>query len=148
MTIVLLLLLLFISILIHIYFFIKYIQTRIEKYLWRFLNTAGVNVVIAGGCIAIAIYKPSEIKLIQIPMLMWIFSGLTMVLLLVLQVSIFLKVYNRAKLPENFHFNYFGKKVYHPTIIKPTEVVLFFSSMPLLLLAGAYFVARIIRIFV
>ena len=141
-------LLLLIAIVVHIYFFIKFIQTRVEKYLWRFLTTAGVNVVIAGAAIVIAINKPDEIRQIQIPMLLWFMSGVMMFLMLALQTSIFLRVYRRAKLPENYHYNYFGKKVRHPSTVKPTEVVMFFSSMPLLVLSGAYFVAKIIRMFI
>jgi drug/metabolite transporter (DMT)-like permease len=148
LLIILLLSLLLVSILIHIFFLIKYIRTRNEKFLWRFLNTAGANLVIAGLCIVIALYRPEEIKRIQMPMVLWLMSGVMMALVLSFQIVIFIKVYRRAKLPENYHFNYFGKKVYHPSIVKPTEVVVFFSSMPLLLLAGAYFVAKSIRMFI
>lgn len=148
MYIILLLLLLLISIVVHIYFFIKFIQTHVEKYLWRFLTTAGANVVIAGVSIVIAISRPEDIKQIQIPMLLWIMSGIMMFLMLALQISIFVKVFRRAKLPENYHYNYFGKKVRHPSIVKPAEVVMFFSSMPLLVLSGAYFVAKVIRMLI
>ncbi len=148
MLIIVLLSLLFISILIHIHFLIKYIRTRNERYLWRFLNTAGANLVIAGGCIVVALTKPEEVRKIQMPIILWMMSGVMMVLVLSLQVTIFIKAFRRAKLPDNFHFNYFGKKVYHPTIVKQTEVVTFFASMPLLLLAGAYFVAKGIRMFI
>ena len=134
--------------LIHIFFLIKYIRTRIEKYLWRFLNTAGANLIISAVCIVIALYRPEEIKRIQMPVVLWLMAGIVMILILSLQIAIFIKVYRRAKLPENYHFNYFGKKVYHPTIVKQAEIVTFFSSMPLLLLAGAYFVAKSIRMFI
>jgi hypothetical protein len=81
-------------------------------------------------------------------MLLWFMSGLFMIFTLALQISIFIRISYRIKLPENYHYNFFGKKVYHPSILKTKEIVLFFLSIPVLLIAGSYFVARLIRFFI
>ena len=132
----------------HIYYLVSYVKTRVDKYFRRFLNTAGINLFLAGICIVIAIFDPEEIRKIQGPLLIWFTSGLFMILTLALQISIFIRVWHRIKLPENYHYNFFGKKVYHPSTLKTKEILLFFLSMPLLLVSGAYFVARLIRFFI
>ncbi|HNW29472.1 MAG TPA: hypothetical protein PKN50_13430 [Spirochaetota bacterium] len=81
-------------------------------------------------------------------MALWFLSGILLVITLTLRISIVVRVYNRAQLPDNYHYNYFGKKVYHPGILKSVEVVLFFISVPLLLIGGAYFIARFIRYYI
>jgi hypothetical protein len=148
LILVLILLLLFISIFSHLYYLFSYIKTRLEKYFRRFLNTAVFNLFLGGTCIIIAIFKPEEIRKIKGPMAIWFISGFLLILTLTLQVSIFIRVYRRVQLPENYHYNFFGKKVYHPSVLKSVEVVLFFISVPLFLIGGAYFIARLIRYFI
>ena len=142
------LLLLFISILSHIYYLISFAKTHIEKYFHRFLDTTVLNLILGGICIILAIFKPDEIRKIKDPRVVWFMSGLLMILTLAFQISIFIKVSHRSKLPENYHYNFFGKKVHHPSTLKSIEIVLFFSSLPVLLVAGAFFIARLIRFFI
>jgi len=133
---------------LHVIYLLKYIRIRTESYLRKYINTAAVNLVTAGICIVIAIFYPEEIRKIQGPNLIWLVSGVFMILTLVLQTSIFVRVYRRSKLPEHYHYNFFGKKVLHSSVARPMEVALFFASIPMFLVAGAYFVARFIRFFI
>lgn len=148
MLVVLLLTILCISIAFHIYYLIRYVRMRTESYLRKYINTAVINLVTAGICIIIAIFYPDEIQKIRGPLLMWLISGVLMILTLLLQASIFVRVYRRSKLPEHYHYNFFGKKVLHSSVAHPIEVALFFASIPMFLVAGAYFVARFIRFFI
>ncbi|HOT45362.1 MAG TPA: hypothetical protein PLM53_11005 [Spirochaetota bacterium] len=148
MIVVLLLTILCLSIVLHVIYLLKYIRIRTESYLRKYINTAAVNLVTAGICIVIAIFYPEEIRKIQGPNLIWLVSGVFMILTLVLQTSIFVRVYRRSKLPEHYHYNFFGKKVLHSSVARPMEVALFFASIPMFLVAGAYFVARFIRFFI
>ncbi len=145
MVIAALLSLLSISAAAHIFFLIAYVRTRDESYLRKFLNTAVINVIIACACIFIGIFRPALVRAIDGPTLMWLMSGIIMMLMALLQISIFMKVRARASLPEYYHYNYFGKKVLNPSVLKAVDVVLFFLSLPFLIVAGAYFVARIVR---
>jgi hypothetical protein len=74
-------------------------------------------------------------------------SGSFMIMTFALQTSIFIRVYRRSKLPEHYHYNFFGKKVLHSSVATPIEMALFFASIPMFLVAGAYFAARFIRLF-
>jgi hypothetical protein len=147
LTIVLLLLLLFISILFHVYYLTRYIRTRSESYLRKYINTAAINIFIGGICVIIAIFKPDEIQKLKAPLILWFMSGAFMIMAFALQTSIFIRVYRRSKLPEHYHYNFFGKKVLHSSVASPIEIALFFATIPMFLVAGAYFVARFIRLF-
>lgn len=148
MLIVLLLLLLFISILFHAYYLTRYVRIRSESYLRKYINTAAINIFIGGICIIIAIFKPEEIRKLKAPLLLWFMSGSFMIMAFALQTSIFIRVYRRSKLPEHYHYNFFGKKVLHSSVATPIEIAVFFASIPMLVVAGAYFVARLIRLFI
>ncbi len=69
-----------------------------------------------------------------------------MMIMLVIKISIFVVVYRRSKDPAHYHFNFFGKKVLHTSVVKPIEVVLFMFTMPFFLISGAYFIARLINL--
>ncbi len=147
MLIIVLLLLLSISSTAHIYFLITYIRSHNERYLKKFINTAVTNVIIAGICIIIVIFKPRTINEMDSSTLAWLMSGTLMAAMLLLQVSIFNRVRRRARLPEYYHYNHFGKRVLNPSVVRSVEVVLFFLSVPFFLIAGAFFVARAIKYF-
>jgi hypothetical protein len=147
LLLVVLLLVLCVSIAFHIYYLFRYIRLRTESYQRKFINTAAINIVAAGISTIIAIFRPEEVQKIKGPLLIWFISGAIMIMTVALQVSIFIRVYRRTKLPENYHYNFFGKKVLHSSVAMPMEIVLFFSSIPMLLVSGAYFVARLIRFF-
>ncbi|MCL2156020.1 MAG: hypothetical protein FWH53_10175, partial [Leptospirales bacterium] len=61
------------------------------------------------------------------------------------QIRIFIKIYKRSKDPENYHVNYFGKKVLHSTVISKMDFLVFLGAIPFLLMAGAYFIAKLIN---
>jgi hypothetical protein len=145
--VILLLSLLFISFSIHIYYLIRYVRTHNESCLWGFIDTTVINVFLAGVSILILVFKPEKIKTMDTALLMWFISGLMMTLVLIFQLSIFSRVLRRSKLPEYYHYNFFGKKILNPSVVKPMEVALFIVSMPFFLVSGAYFVARFIKLF-
>jgi hypothetical protein len=148
LRVILLLITLCISIIFHVYYLFVYVKSRDEKYLNKFINTAVINLLAAGITIIIAIFKPEEIKKIRGPLFIWFLSGVLMILTVAMQSAIFVRIYRRAKLPEHYHYNFFGRKVLHSSVVKPMEIAIFFASIPLLLVAGAYFVARLIRFFI
>jgi hypothetical protein len=82
----------------------------------------------------------------NLKILLWLMSGLAMIIVLVVKVYLLKKIYRRTQDPNHFHLNFFGKKVLHRTVAKPLEIFALFVTMPLFLLLGAYFVARIINL--
>jgi hypothetical protein len=147
-VVIVLFLVLFVSLGLHIAYLVKYIQTREPAFLHRYVLTTVSNVFISGGLIFVALYRPMIVQKIKFPLMMWIITGLIMVLTLMAQITIFQRVYQRSKLPEHYHYNFFGKKVLHSSVLKPGEFALFFGTVPVFLLAGAYFIAKLLRFFI
>jgi hypothetical protein len=148
MIVIILFLLLFISFILHLFFLTGYIRTRGPNYLNKFITTAITNVIFSAGLIFLALYMPEKVREINFSLLLWFICGSIMIMMLSVQVVVFKRAYHRAQLPENYHYNFFGKKVLHNTVLNPTELGIFFASIPFLLLCGAYFVAKLIRFFV
>jgi len=146
MAIIILILALFLSFTLHIYFLIIYIIKKDNKYLRNYVNTTITNILIAGGLIYVALSRPEQMQNINIRLLLWILSGALSLIALLIKIKIFMNIYKRSKDPEHFHYNFFGKKVLHPGVVKPYEFVAFFGLIPFFCITGAYFVARLINI--
>jgi len=135
-----------ISFFFHILFLVQYILRNERRDLRRFLLTTVSNTIAALGLIIIALSWPAMIHDVDLKVVFWIFSGVIMMIMLVIKISIFVVVYRRSKDPAHYHFNFFGKKVLHTSVVKPIEVVLFMFTMPFFLISGAYFIARLINL--
>ncbi len=147
MIIIILFLVLFLSLAVHLLYLTRYIQTRNQELLQKYILTTITNVILSGALIFVALYKPDQIQRIKFPIMMWLLNGFIMVLMFISQMMIALRIYQRSKMPEYYHYNFFGKKVLNPGVVKSSEVAVFFASIPLFLFTGAYFIAKLIRFF-
>ncbi len=134
-----------ISITVHIFFLINYVLKKEKKYLKRFVNTAVSNILLAGVSTVLAIFKPVYLRHVNLKLLFWIMAGLFMIMMVSIQIMIFANMYRRSKDPENYHLNFFGKKVLHSSVVLQEELYIFFFTIPLFLITGAYFFARLIN---
>jgi hypothetical protein len=146
MIIIILLLFLLLSFAFHIYFLLQYVMKAQKKHLNRFINTAVSNILIAGSIMFLVVYKPSLIRNIDPALTLWLISGLVLVLSLGIKISLFRRMYRNMQDPKNYHLNFFGKKVLHPSAVSKMDMLAFFGTMPFFLMAGAYFVARLVNL--
>ncbi len=146
MILIILLLVLLLSIFIHIYFLLQYVLKVQKKHLHGFVNTAVSNIMIAGAIMLLVVYNPSLVRNIDPVLTMWLISGLVLVITLVIKVSLFRRMYRNMQDPKNYHLNFFGKKVLHPGAVTKLDMLAFFGTMPFFLMAGAYFVARLVNL--
>ncbi len=135
-----------ISFSIHIYSLVLYVLRRENKYLKGFINTTITNILLAGSITVLAIVNPEIVTKINFTFLIWIMTGLIMFIMLFIKISIATAIYKRSKDPQHFHYNFFGKKVLHGTVVKFEEILIFFFTMPFFLFCGAYFIARLINL--
>ena len=145
MIITILLIALFISFSVHIYSLFSFITKKSNSAIKVFVSTTMTNVMIAGACIVVIISNPEILREVEVTKVAWILSGIIMLIAFILQIAIFFKIYKRSKDPANYHTNYFGKKVLHSTVISKLDMMIFFGAMPFLLIAGAYFIAKLIN---
>ncbi len=149
MIVTVLLISLVISFFIHLCIVALYVATRGKSraLFVAFLVTFCSNFILMLLLSFIAVSKPHLIQKINFNYLIWILSGVIGFFILLIQVGIFFRIYWRCKDPKNYHYNYFGKKVYHQDVASKAEVAVMFLSLPFFLLIGAYFVARLFNLF-
>ncbi len=94
----------------------------------------------------IAFRNPAVISNINIGLIFWVISGFLNIILISIQVAIIIKILKRSKDPAYYDLNFFGKKVYKPELVPKSELAAMFISMPLFLLVGSYFTARLINL--
>ncbi|MCX7678215.1 MAG: hypothetical protein N2316_03260 [Spirochaetes bacterium] len=145
MIIVALLMLLFVSLVFHIFFLILYLLKVQKKHLHGFLNTALINIIIALAIIIAIVNKPALIRGINFAQVLWIFSGIIFFFALGVKVNVLMRIYRTFKNPANYHLNFFGKKVLNKDAVSKLDVLAFFGAMPFFLVAGSYFIARLIN---
>ena len=145
MIITILLIALFLSFSIHIFSLFVFVTKKADSAIKVFVATTMSNVMIAGACIVVLISNPRILKEVDVIKVAWVLSGIIMLIALIIQIRIFIKIYKRSKDPENYHVNYFGKKVLHSTVISKMDFLVFLGAIPFLLMAGAYFIAKLIN---
>ncbi len=146
MIIIILFILLQISFTLHIYNLVLYVLKKNNKNLRWFVNTAISNILIAVSLTILAIVNPSMIGGMDFSFLIWIMTGFIMIAMLGIKINIVKNIYQRSREPENYHFNYFGKKVLHSSVVRYEEIMIFMFTMPFFLFAGAYFIARLVNL--
>lgn len=147
MIFTIILLCLFFSFLTHIVSLFNYVTKKSERSLRYFIKTAISNVVLSIVCIVLVFKRPDLLYKVDMLFITWIMSGLILIFTLIVKIRIFINIYKRSKLPENYHLNFFGKKVLHSTVVNKMEIVIFFGTMPFFLISGSYFVARLVNFF-
>jgi hypothetical protein len=147
MILSLILLVLFVTFSTHIGFVVQFVQTKKKKHLTGFLITAFLNMAVMIVLAIVAFKYPKLIQDIDLNFLLFVLSGLMFLGLFALKISIFLRIMKRSRNPENYHLNFFGKKVYSLKIIKKSEYNVFLGSMPFFLVIGAYFIVKLIQFF-
>ena len=146
MIIIILLLLLLMSFCIHIFFLVLYVTRVQKKHLQWFVNTAVTNILLAGCITFLVAWKPTLVRNVDPAFALWLISGLVLIITLGLKISLFKRMYRNMQDPKNYHLNFFGKKVLHPGAVSKVDMLVFFMTMPFFLMAGAYFVARLVNL--
>jgi len=146
MFIFILLITLSFSFCLQILVIIQYLSTKSESYYRVFLGTFIINTVLM-VITSVAIFKDaSSLLAIDIKYILWIVSGFVLMFIFFIKISTIMKIYKRSKDPIYYSINFFGKKVYEKGVIKPYEFLTLILTMPIFLMVGSYFVARLINL--
>jgi hypothetical protein len=129
---------------INIFFLITYIFTKKRLFRKLFILSGFLEFAVLGIAL-IASVIPQFYKAVSYAALFWMFSGYLTVLAVGIKILVFSNLYRRYQDPQNFHYNYFGKKVIHSGFMTKKEMMIFFISIPIFLFAGAFFIARLIN---
>ncbi len=148
MIITVLLLVLVFSFFIHIGFLALYVASRgkARKQLINFFISAFINFGLMIALIYVAIKMPDMVQQLNFEFILWVVSGIVMFFVLFIKILVYCRVRKRMKDSDNFHFNYFGKKVYHTSVVTKVDLAIVFISLPFFLMIGSYFIARLINL--
>jgi hypothetical protein len=145
MIIILLIVMMLGSFALHLYFLTQYVQGKENRHLKGFINTAISNIVVAGVMMIVVLFRPEFLREINLQLVLWLVSGAIMLMMLFIKATIVRNIIKRAKDPAHYHYNFFGKKVLDSSAVTQNEVMIFWFTIPFFLLAGAYFVTRLIN---
>ena len=125
---------------------ILYLLNKSIRYYRMFLGTFISNTILMVIIGIVGMRDPDAVKKIDLSLLLWAISGFINVILISVKISIARKIYIRSKDPQYYDLNFFGKKVYRADILQKSELAAMFLTMPLFLIMGSYFVARLINL--
>ena len=132
-----------ISILVNIQLIISYFAGGKKGSLKWVVAAASVNFIIGIILLVIMMFAPDILSKFQIQSMTVPESGLIFLLLVFIKTRIALRVFKRVKNPDYYDISFFGKKVYRLNAVKKSELAIFLLSMPVTLVAGAYFIVNI-----
>jgi hypothetical protein len=138
-------LLFFVPFVLNIFVLILYLFTKRIIYRNRFFLTAFIGFGLLCVVLLFSFFIPFLYKAFDFTLLFWILSGYLMIISVCIKILIFRRVYLRYQDPQNFYYNFFGKKVLHSGYLTNKEMGYFAVTIPLLLFTGVYFVARLIN---
>lgn len=132
-----------ISFVVHIYFLINFLSKHQDRDFKGFFVTTITNIFMAIFIAVLIIVYPGQTRQINIDLLLFVESGVIFMIMLYAKYRITAGIVRRMKNPENYHFNAFGKKVYHSSTATMKDVMFYFLTLPFTLICGAYFVTRL-----
>jgi hypothetical protein len=132
-----------VSFAVHIYFLISYISKKDDKAFKGFLFTAVTNIFLGIFVSVFILVNPRELKEINLERLIFIESGLIFIFMLYVKFRVTRRIYRRTQDPAHYHLSYFGKKVIHASAVEAKDLFIYFLTLPLTLICGAYFVVKL-----
>lgn len=133
------------SLFIHIYCLVGYISTKKMEYFRYFMITAVTNMLLSIALATIVMTDSKLLRGIRLDVIYVLEAGLIFIYMMTIKVRIIVIIIRRLRDPNNYHFSHFGKKIYNTSIVNFQEVATFFITFPFTLIAGAYFVVRVLR---
>lgn len=128
---------------IHVAYLIAFLSKKDEKFFKGFLVTAITNIFIGGFLAVFVLISPREMKVINLDRLLFLESGVVFIAMLAVKARISIGIYRKTQDPAHYHMSYFGKKVIHSSAVSPRDLFGYFLTLPLTLICGAYFVAKL-----
>ncbi len=133
------------SVFIHLYCLFNYISSKQMTYFRYFMITAVTNMVLCIAMVSIVMLDPKVLRGVKLDIIYILEAGLIFIYMMTIKVRIVIIIIRRVRDPKNYHFSHFGKKIYNTSVVNFREVAIFFITFPFTLIAGAYFVVRVMR---
>lgn len=136
-----------VSIFIHILYLSSYLSNKSSRALKGFLLTTITDMILGMTLAVCVMIYPWTVRQLKLDIILTIESGLFFSFMVFVKARITVRIFKRAKDPENYHYNYFGKKVYSGAIVTKKELAVYFLTIPFTLFIGAYFYFLMVKMF-
>jgi hypothetical protein len=133
------------SLIFHVYSLIGYISSKKMEYFRLFMITAVSNMLISVAVASLVMIDQKITSGIKMDNILLLESGLLFIYMMAIKIRVTLIIIKRVRDPKNYHFSHFGKKIYNTTVVDFKEVLTYFVTFPFTMMAGAYFIVKIIR---
>lgn len=133
------------SLIFHVYSLIGYISSKKMEYFRLFMITAVSNMLISVAVASLVMLDQKITSGIKMDNILLLESGLLFIYMMAIKIRVTLIIIKRVRDPKNYHFSHFGKKIYNTTVVDFKEVLTYFVTFPFTMMAGAYFIVKIIR---
>lgn len=128
---------------INIKFIRSYIANKKDGSFRIMFITTSVILIIGIAILAVMMNDPVVVAKFQMQRMMVLESGLLFCFLVYIKTRITIRVLHRVKNPDFYDISFFGKKVYKVEVVKKSELAIYILSMPVTLIAGAYFLVNV-----
>ncbi|HNR87863.1 MAG TPA: hypothetical protein PKM65_05945 [Spirochaetota bacterium] len=143
MVVLVFILILQVSFAIHIFYMVSYISRKENKDFKGFIVTAVTNIFLGIFVALFILINPEELREINLDRVLLIESGVIFFAMVYIKGKVASRIYRLSQDPRYYHYSYFGKKVLDKSVVTNRDLFLFFLSIPLTLICGAYFVMRL-----
>ncbi|HNX25032.1 MAG TPA: hypothetical protein PKG60_13375 [Spirochaetota bacterium] len=128
---------------INIQFLRLYIANKKAGSFKILFTTTSIIFIIGVILLIVMMLDPDVVAKFQMQRMMVLESGLIFCFLVYIKARITIRVLKRVKDPEYYDISFFGKKVYRLNVVKKSELAIYILSMPVTLIAGAYFLVNV-----
>jgi hypothetical protein len=133
------------SVIFHLYSLTGYIATKKMDYFRSFMITAVSNMLISIAVASLVMLDQKILSGIKMDAILLLESGLLFIYMMTIKIRVTMIIIRRVRDPKNYHFSHFGKKIYNTTVVDFKEVITYFVTFPFTMMAGAYFIVKIIK---
>lgn len=110
-----------------------------------YLGTLVVNLAAMMMLLLYIFKNPAFLSKINFLLYGWILSGLISGMLLFIKIKIIIKIIQRSMDKNNYHLNFFGKRVYNNKLVLKKEFNTLIISGPIFVITGAFFMVILMK---
>jgi len=131
------------SLIIHIGSLTGYLSKKTQYYFKLFMVTAVSNSLTGISLAVFVMVNRDALKGINLDAVLLFESGFVFLFLVLVKLRVTYLIIKRLRDPSNYHYSFFGKKIYDKSVVTMKDLAAYFLTMPFTVITGAYFLAKI-----
>ena len=133
------------SLIIHIASMFGYISKKSQKYFKIFMVTAVSNSLTGVSLAIFIMLKRDALHGINLDFVLILEAGFIFIFLILVKIWVTINIIKRLRNPANYHYSFFGKKIYDKSVVTMKDLAAYFLTMPFTVITGAYFIVKLLE---